>query len=327
MRIIDCDPAEIRLRLPPCAQALNWASLTGPGGTVQLTATVEPIDPLDPDARLVTLTGIPADVLKGVWTLNLASDCGCWYTNVYLNMCPRPQMLSEHVPTPGAGGPSIECCLPEPSADWDTSPAYAVFDVTLPGDSFVITLHQPVLPNLTINYADGTFTFGGTPAGLELIELVDRNGIVVATSGTNEVSFAEALLKCTSYSVRFTIGETPPPGAMTSSVWLTNANAEDPDLAWCELVFEDVNGVRIHALIYDYDNTHTFELVAEDNNQVLSTVSMPNAGPFVVDKDDFSTPIDELAQPVIFYIRDITDDVHLPFTTEYCLNGPTLGSG
>lgn len=324
MRVIDCDPAEIRLRLPPCASAITAATLTGPGELITLTATVEPIDPADPDARRVTLTGIPDTAPKGVWTLNLTSECGCWYTNVYLNMCPRPQMLSEHVPTPGAGGPSTECCLPEPSPDYDGEPPYvAVFDVTRPDvDIYDVHLHEPVLPGLTVTYDASTFTVGGVPGGVAFIELLDSNGVVVASSDTGSLSYPN--IKCTTYSLRITPAEAT---AMTSSVWFTDANSGDPSMAWCELAFEDVNGMRVHAQIYDYDNTHSFVLVGEDNIGDKSTVMLSGPGPLGFDKDDFATPIDELQQPIVFYIYDLTDSQNLPFTTEYCLNGPTLGNG
>lgn len=108
---ITCDPAIIRLILPMCAEQPTSASLSRRFcATHVLEAVAGPSS-----VQEITLTGIPADIERGVWSLDIETPCGCYMTNVFLDMCQPPAFASTHYPTDDTG-PIIECCDPEEPA-------------------------------------------------------------------------------------------------------------------------------------------------------------------------------------------------------------------
>lgn len=106
---IDCSTADIPVQLPACAGAINKAFIFRPRGVkAELTAT---LDPTAPD--IVRLTGIPQDVPRGVYTLALHTDCGCYTTPVAMD-CPAPALPGTHYPTNAPGIIKACCETPEP---------------------------------------------------------------------------------------------------------------------------------------------------------------------------------------------------------------------
>lgn len=105
MKRITCDPATIRLIVPMCSEQPTAASLSRRFClTHVLTASAE--------GQVVTLSGIPEDIERGVWSLDIETPCGCYTTNVFLDMCPPPRFESVHTPTHDPN-PVIECCEEE----------------------------------------------------------------------------------------------------------------------------------------------------------------------------------------------------------------------
>lgn len=115
MKKLDCDEQSTDLKLPPCAGAFSTvtAKLT------RLHHTEVPLDLVQStvDEHLITVSipdPLPANVpfpKRGVWTLSVQTDCGCYEAPVYVD-CPPPAFAGVHNPT-ASQGPSTECCIPE----------------------------------------------------------------------------------------------------------------------------------------------------------------------------------------------------------------------
>jgi hypothetical protein len=205
--VIACANPTLRLRLPSCAKIITAATLSRPD---------HPLITLTPPTQTVpgdvALTGIPDDAPRGVYTLALTSDCGCYSTLVYLNVCPPIAFVPTHTPT-GATQQSIECCEPDTQPDWDTIPVVAAFHVTQPTPgTYLLTLDPPVPEGLALSYSVLTDTLTVTlaspaPADPQDIYLIDSSGIILATGQSPDLTLTFDL-RCASYWLQ--IGATPP---------------------------------------------------------------------------------------------------------------------
>lgn len=106
MIVIDCVDPTLALHLPPCAPAINAATLSQPRGP----HLPLPVPQLTPERRLA-LT-LPQDIRRGVWELSLQTDCGCFVTDVFIDICQRPALPGEHTPTADQTT-HPECCVPD----------------------------------------------------------------------------------------------------------------------------------------------------------------------------------------------------------------------
>ena len=108
MIAITCTEPTIGLRLPPCAAVVASAHLTRhPVTSYPLTITGQDTV-LEDGSRQLVLSDIPEDAKRGVYRLVLETDCGCFDTAVFLDICRTPAMQGVHDATQQPG--SIECC-------------------------------------------------------------------------------------------------------------------------------------------------------------------------------------------------------------------------
>lgn len=115
MKRLDCDEQSTNLKLPPCAGAFS----TVVAKLVRLHHVEVPLEltqsETDPDLITVAIPDpLPSTVpypKRGVWTLSVQTDCGCYEAPVYID-CPPPAFAGVHRPT-ASQGPSTECCIPE----------------------------------------------------------------------------------------------------------------------------------------------------------------------------------------------------------------------
>lgn len=99
---ITCDPATVRLIVPMCAEQPITAALSRRSHcTHELAITTS--------GQNVTLSDIPDDIERGVWRLSIATPCGCYEMDVFMDMCPPIRVESVHTPTDDTGT-IIECC-------------------------------------------------------------------------------------------------------------------------------------------------------------------------------------------------------------------------
>lgn len=111
MIVINCSTADIPLQLPACAGSILKAFLFRPHGVkAELTATIDPTVP-----GIVRLTGIPATLPRGVYTLALHTPCGCFSTSAAVD-CPAPALPATHHPTNAPGLIKV-CCDPGPDPE------------------------------------------------------------------------------------------------------------------------------------------------------------------------------------------------------------------
>lgn len=103
MQTIDCTDPSLNLVLPPCAAVPSAARLTRRGfEDVPVTASVED--------RVVTLAAVPAGLTRGVWTLAIDSECGCYTAPVFVDICAPPAFQAEHI---GEEREPIQVCCPD----------------------------------------------------------------------------------------------------------------------------------------------------------------------------------------------------------------------
>lgn len=100
---LDCNDPSIKLTLPDCAHEPTIATLTRPHCPRHaLTITAE--------LPSVTLTlDDPLAIEDGVWTLSVASVCGCYTAPVQVVTCRAPTTQATHTATPDTDR-STECC-------------------------------------------------------------------------------------------------------------------------------------------------------------------------------------------------------------------------
>jgi len=200
----------IQVRLPPCALEITVARLTRANhATVTFTAT--PQAPATDGSITVQLSNIPTDIRRGVWRLQLESDCGCYETDVSIDLCGAPQLVNTHTPTQDTQS-SIECCEPELQPEWGTPPVIASFTLSILEDEFVATLDEPPPNSLTLTYdaqAD-TITFVGVPLPAKTVSLTNSSGVVIAM-GTTPVMNDVPLLRCTRFWLIFNTIPLPGP--------------------------------------------------------------------------------------------------------------------
>ena len=110
MLTIDCINPTLKIRLPECAAIITKATLSRPGfPTYELTATVT--------EHGVDFTGVPDDIVRGVWQLGMDTDCGCFGVPVFVDVCKAPAVRGVHQPTTDPG-PTIICCVPDLQPEW-----------------------------------------------------------------------------------------------------------------------------------------------------------------------------------------------------------------
>lgn len=120
---IDCDTADIPVQLPRCAGTINSAYIFRPHGVRrELTATLDPALP-----GIVRLSNLPADAPRGVYTLALQSNCGCFTTSVAVD-CPAPALPGTHNPTNPPGITKV-CCSGGPDSEPPGSSGSHVTDI------------------------------------------------------------------------------------------------------------------------------------------------------------------------------------------------------
>lgn len=197
MVTIDCLDPTLRLRLPDCASAITAAALiSGCRPDYLLTATIDP-----DDHSAISLGGLPEDVRRGVYELKLETDCGCFASPVFVDVCRAPQHEAVHTATMTYGG-STECCAPTLQPDLSVLPATIALSVES------TTISAPDLNITTVVRTDSVLTLSIAPVPSQPTSavLIDGNGITVATgavlnaSGVATVSFAlSAPLRCTDY--------------------------------------------------------------------------------------------------------------------------------
>lgn len=106
---IDCATADIPIELPACAGTILKAYIFRPHGVKRdLTATLDPTVP-----GIVRLTNLPTDAPRGVYTLALQTQCGCFTTSVAID-CPAPALPGTHQPTNTPGITKVCCETPVP---------------------------------------------------------------------------------------------------------------------------------------------------------------------------------------------------------------------
>jgi hypothetical protein len=209
MHTITCEAPTLRMRLPACAKPITSATLARADHPL---ITLELPDPAPDIPGEVALAGVPTDAPRGVYTLSLKSDCGCYETLVYLNVCPPPAFVPTHTPT-GTTQTSTECCEPDTQPSWDTLPVVAAFSVTRSDpDTYVLTVLPPAPTGLTLSYQPLvdtlTITVPDPPADPQPVSLIDSSGVVIATGSTPTLTLPFDL-RCTSYWL--SIGEAPAP--------------------------------------------------------------------------------------------------------------------
>lgn len=107
---LDCQTTQIPLVLPPCSPGgIISASISRlHSGKYTLTATADPSKP-----GVVNLSGIPTDAARGVYTLALQTNCGCFTASVFYD-CEAPAFAGTHQPTSIPG--LVKACCDEPMA-------------------------------------------------------------------------------------------------------------------------------------------------------------------------------------------------------------------
>lgn len=191
MVIIDCEDPVLRLRLPPCAADVEAATLSRAHcPTYDLTAAI-----VDGDLHL---SGVPPDPRRGVWALNLQTNCGCFEADVFMDYCRAPGFIPTHHDDLHQE-PIIQCCVPDliwpptlgftgPDGDLlEPSPPLSEFSVTPSDDSFTVSL-TPI------------------PAGFTHWRLLDHEGRPVATGELPHIE-SPIPIRCSTFYLVLTDGD------------------------------------------------------------------------------------------------------------------------
>jgi len=101
---IDCTSTEIRLNLPLCASAISKATLS------RARCLTHELQAVLVDPGTIALSEIPADLRRGVWTLTLTTDCGCYSAPMHVDICQVPGFISTPTPTNDGPFPTPVCC-------------------------------------------------------------------------------------------------------------------------------------------------------------------------------------------------------------------------
>lgn len=183
MVIIDCEDPVLRLRLPSCAATVEAATLSRQHcPTHELTAEL-----VDGDLHL---DGIPLLSRRGVWTLTLTTNCGCFDAKVFLDICRAPGFTSTHHDTLQQD-PIQECCAPD--LVWPATLGFTGPD----GD---LLQPSPPLSEFVVTDAEDSFTvqLAPIPEGYTGWELLDHEGRPVA-SGDLPVIESPVPLRCSTF--------------------------------------------------------------------------------------------------------------------------------
>lgn len=191
MKQLDCNHRTITMKLPPCAGAFSTAKLTRLHH-VDVPLTVVQLD------GLITLSipdPLPSSVpypKRGVWSLSLQTDCGCYEALVHVD-CQPPAFAGVHTQTPFVG-PSTECCIPEDAL------TFTVTNLSPP------TIEAEGYPDaeLLVNDAASFAIRLGVTAPSVGYTWIDSDGAVLATGtfgsqGTTQ--YHEIDLSCTTYAL------------------------------------------------------------------------------------------------------------------------------
>lgn len=112
---VDCLTAPLQVVIPACATVPSAATLSrrDAPAAIALTIVNPPGTPPFPANTQQTLgLVIPGTTPRGIYRLRIASACGCYETDVFVDTCQPPAHQAIHTPTfPPTTAP--ECCLPE----------------------------------------------------------------------------------------------------------------------------------------------------------------------------------------------------------------------
>ena len=109
MQTLRCDALALPLRLPPCAAEPTSGQLIR-----SRQAPVEVGISINAETRIVTVTAPAEGLVRGVWTLQIETPCGCFHVPLWVEMCSAPAFVGVHLDPNEIRGPIQVCCPNEP---------------------------------------------------------------------------------------------------------------------------------------------------------------------------------------------------------------------
>lgn len=196
MKRLDCEEQSTNLKLPPCAGAFS----TVVAKLVRLHHIEVPLEltqsETDPDLITVAIPDpLPSTVpypKRGVWTLSVQTDCGCYEAPVYID-CPPPAFAGVHRPT-AAQGPSTECCIPEDALTFTVT---SLSPPTIEAEGYP---DATLLINDALNYAVRL----GVTAPSVSYRWINEDGVVLATGNFGAfglTQYHDLELTCATYAL------------------------------------------------------------------------------------------------------------------------------